>query len=438
MDIRSTVLKGVKWTTVSTIVLAVVAILKISILTRFLDKSAFGLVAIVTFILTFMELFNDMGISTAILHKQEISEKQYSSLYWTNLLFSGSLYVLVYLITPLVAAFYDQPILSDIMPLLGLNLVFTGIGRQFRVIKQKEMNFRTLAIVDIFAALSSLILALILAIQGKGIYSLVYSTVFQFFISNLFFVISGLRTHKVQLYCNFKIISDFLKIGIYQVGGQLANYFNRDLDVLIIGKIFSADILGGYSLAKQLVFRPFQIINPIIIKVASPALAKFQNDGIKLKENYLQLLNIVSSVNIMTYLLLLIFTPIVVMILYGEGYETIYMIVRILCIYMIFRSIGNPIGSLVVATGRTDLDFNWNIITLIVTPLAVFIGSIFGLEGVTYALCISMIFLYYPSWRFLVKKMVDISFLEYVKACFSPKVFFNIIYNLGTKRRVNI
>lgn len=418
MNIESKVTKGVKWTTVSTVVLAIVAILKISILTRYLDKSAFGLVAIVTFILTFMELFNDMGISTAILHKQEISEKQYSSLYWTNLMFSITLYGIVCLLAPLVASFYGQTTLKEIMPWLGLNLIFTGLGRQFRVIHQKGLDFKQLAIVDIVSALSSLGVALIFAIKGEGVFSLVYSTVFQFFVSNIFFLVTGLRKHKVMLYCNFGIISDFLKIGIYQVGGQLANYFNRDLDILIIGKIFSAEILGGYSLAKQLVFRPFQLINPIIIKVASPTLAKIQGDKLKLKFNYLKLLNIVSSVNIVTYLFMALFTPFIVTILYGGGYESIYTVVRLLCVYMIFRAIGNPIGSLVVATGRTDLDFKWNMITLVVTPMAVIVGSLFGIEGVAMSLTLAMVILYYPSWKYLVKEMIDVSFLEFLKKCF--------------------
>ena len=91
------------------------------------------------------------------------------------------------------------------------------------------------------------------------------------------YFIYGLKKYGLLLHFNYKETEPFLKIGIYQVGGQVVNYFNRDLDILIIGKFFSQDILGGYSLAKQLVSRPAQIINPILSKVASPALAKFQN-----------------------------------------------------------------------------------------------------------------------------------------------------------------
>lgn len=418
MNFSSKVFGGVKWTTAGTVIMALVAILKISILTRFLSKEDFGLVAIVTFVLTFMELFNDMGISTGILHKQKISQEEYSSLYWINLFFSVLLYIILCSITPLIVKFYHQEKLAEIIPILGLNLIFTGLGRQFRVIFQKELKFKFLALVDIFAALFSLLSALFFAINGLGVFALVYSTVIQFLISNLIFLFFNISKNKVKLYFRFSLVKDFLKIGVYQVGAQIANYFNRDLDILIIGKFFNPAILGGYSLAKQLVFRPFQLINPILVKVASPVLARFQNDINVLKSNYLKLLNLVSSLNILVYLCMIIFAPIIIKVLYGNDYSNIVVVTRLLCVYMIFRSIGNPVGSLVIATGRTDIDLTWNLITLIITPFSIWIGSYHGINGVAISLICSMILLYYPSWKFMISKMIPVGFTEYLKACF--------------------
>ena len=77
MSIKGKVILGLKWTTFSTLILALVTILKISILARFLEKSDFGLMALITFVLGFINLFSDMGLSTAILHKQKIKKKTY-------------------------------------------------------------------------------------------------------------------------------------------------------------------------------------------------------------------------------------------------------------------------------------------------------------------------------------------------------------------------
>ena len=94
-EIKKGVVSGIKWTSLGTIIIAVVAILKLSILARFLDKADFGLMALVTFVMGFMNLFNDMGLTSAILHKQNITDKQYASLYWLNIGFSIILYILL-------------------------------------------------------------------------------------------------------------------------------------------------------------------------------------------------------------------------------------------------------------------------------------------------------------------------------------------------------
>jgi len=425
MSIDKQVKTGVKWTTISTVVIAVVAILKISILTRFLDKSDFGLMALVTFVMGFMELFNDMGITSAILHKQGITKKQYASLYWINWIASIIMYLLLLVITPLVASFYEQSLLNTLIPLIGLNLILSAIGRQYKTIEQKNLLFNTISIIDIIGALLSLGLSVFLAIYGYGVFALVYSVVFQALFSNFSYFIIGLRKYGLLFHFKFHETKEFLKIGMYQVGGQVVNYFNRDLDILIIGKFFSADILGGYSLAKQLVFRPAQIINPIVVKVAAPALALMQKNIQELKSGYLKLINIVASVNIPVYAGIIIFAPWVVEILYGSGFDDIVILVRILSVYMMLRAIGNPVGSLVVATGRTDLDFMWNIVSLLVMPLFIYVGSLFSIVGVTISITLAMMVLYYPAWRLLVYRLTQASFKEYFLACF--KLNFNIV-----------
>ena len=83
---------------------------------------------------------------------------------------------------------------------------------------------------------------------------------------------------------------------------------------------------------------------------------------------------------------------------------------------MLFRAIGNPIGSLVIATGRTDLEFYWNLITLIIMPITVIIGAQFSLQGVAICLTIAMIIMLFPSWYFLVRRLLGATFKEYLFA----------------------
>lgn len=416
MSLKKQAITGTKWTTLSTVTLAIVSIIKLSVLSRFLDREDFGLMALVGVVIGFMTLFMDMGINTAILHVQDIKRKEYYSLYWLNFFFSIVLYALIALSAPFVAVFYGEPELEVLLYIMGFGLILSSIGRQFKTQERKALEFKFISLLDITSGMISLGVAIILAIYGYGVYALVYAMLAQFFISNVVLFFLGLKKYGLGLRFKIKETKRFLKIGIYQVGGQVVNYFNRDLDTLLIGKLLGTEVLGGYSLAKQLVFRPASIINPILTMVGAPSLALLQNDKIILARNYLKLVNIVSALNFMAYLGIVLFAPYIVSILYGSDFAYIYPIVQILSIYMFLRATSNPVGSLVIATGRTNLEFYWNIFSLFVMPASIYLGSFYGKEGVAWSLSIFMLASMYPFFKLVITKMIPVSFSEYIKA----------------------
>ncbi|WP_283642104.1 MOP flippase family protein [Croceibacter atlanticus] len=422
MNIKKEVYAGTKWTTLSTIVLSITAILKISILTRYLEKSEFGLMALVTFVMGFMTLFNDMGLKVAILHKQEITKEEYASLYWFNMLISILMFVLLLLVTPLVSSFYSQPLLKSLIPLIGVNLIISGIGSHFRFIEMKHLKFKAISVIDIISTVIAFGVAICLAVYDFGVYSLVYSLIVQFLISNISLLIIGIKKYGLKLRYKFNETKPFLGIGLYQVGAQTLNYFNRDLDILIIGKFFSADILGGYSLARELVRRPIGFILPIVNKVGAPTLSKFNKDTIGLKKYYLKMTNLLASFVIPMYLVIALFSYPLVYILYGKEFLGITFIVQILCVNMIFRVVGGNVGNLIIASGRTDLDLKWNALTLLIIPIFVLIGAYFNIEIVAIMITLSSIALFIPSYYYLIKRIINATLKEYVYAFFKVDV----------------
>lgn len=406
---------GIKWTTYATLIFMIVALLKTSILTRFLDISEFGLVSLVTFVLGFVNLFMDIGITSAILHKQDISKNEYSSLYWLNVSFSIIIIIILYLVSPFIAEFYNQPLLKNLIFIMSWSLMFSAIGGQFKTIRQKNLDFKYIAIAEIIGAITGLLLSIILAFLGYKIYSLILSTLWQYLLTNVIFFINDFKKHKF-LHFKLKETFPFLKIGIYQVGGQVINYFSKDLDLLLIGKFFGVEILGGYSLAKQLVLRPMSVINPIVSRIGAPILAKAQNDLPLLQKSYLKFFNLVSSINFLSYLFLGGFAYYIVLLLYGIDYVHITYIVQLLCVYMFLRSLNSTVGSLVIATGKTQYEFYWNLVVLITAPVPVYFGSQISIEMVVYAMIFTMFMLSIMSWKFLIYPLVKIDSKVYFTA----------------------
>ncbi|KQC34071.1 hypothetical protein AAU57_12565 [Nonlabens sp. YIK11] len=418
MTLRTKVISGAKWTTISTAILALCAILKISILTRYLDTEDFGLMALVTFVMGFMNLFNDFGLTVAILHVTKISKKVYSSLYWFNMFVGVVIFVFLWLITPLISIFYELPILNTLIPLIGVNLIISGIGKLFNIQERKNLNFKSISVIDVVGALISLAIAIYLAINGYGVYALVYSLIGQFLVTNIALFVIGIKKYGLTFHFKYLEVMPFVRIGLYQVGSQFVNYFNRDIDILIIGKFFSADVLGGYSLARELVKRPVSFISPILNMVGAPTLSKFNADAQKLKQYYLKMTNMLASLIIPMYVCIILFAYPIVYILYGPDLTNIVIIVQILSINMIMRTIGSNIGNLVIASGRTDIELRWNLAVLIVTPIFIIFGSLFNVQMVAIMVSLSSIVLFVPGYYLLTNKIISLTFREYFNAYF--------------------
>src|SRR5690606_37753066 len=126
MSLRKKALTGTAWTTGAMVTKVVVQVVRLSILTRLLEKSDFGLVAIVTVVLGFTQLFTDMGVSVALFSRNDLTIKQRSGLYWMSIILAFTMYVLLIAATPLVANFYRMPELGHLLPLMGLDLIISS------------------------------------------------------------------------------------------------------------------------------------------------------------------------------------------------------------------------------------------------------------------------------------------------------------------------
>lgn len=205
------------------------------------------------------------------------------------------------------------------------------------------------------------------------------------------------------------------------MGERTITYFNFQIDTLLIGKLLGVEALGIYTIAKQIIMKPALIFNPIITKVTFPMMAKIQDDIPRLKNIYLKTINYLSSVNFPIYAFIFIFAHDIVMIMFGEKWVEAVYIMQILSIWGAMRSTGNPVGSLLLARGKANWGFWWNFGMLFYVPVGIYVGSHWGLEGVSWALVLlSFPFGMIANWYFLVRNLCGTGFVEYHKEILIP------------------
>jgi len=427
MNLRKTAISGIKWSTVGRIGMALFQLLQVSILTRFLPKEAFGLVAMALFVVQFSNIFVDMGMTSAILHLQNATKNEYSSIYWLNIFISLILYGILAFGAPVISSFYKEPELHLLIPILGTNLLLMATGRQHRTIMLKQFQFKAIAITELSSYFFGLIAATILSIKGFGVYSLVYSTLLSSFISNGLFLIQNLRLNPINFHFRLYETKPFLKIGGFAMGSSLLDFFSREIDILIIGKMLGAENLGVYSLAKQIVMKLYTIVNPIVINVLSPILSAIQKERDKIKQYYLRVVYLLASFNFPIYLLIIVLSKEILTVLYGTDYSSGHLVLSFLAISYGINTISNPVGSLQIATGRTDLGFKWTILRVLVAPIIIFFASLVSINAVALCLALLSIVLLLPLWWMQLKPMANIQLKEYLKQFIKPYLLLLII-----------
>lgn len=448
MSLKTKAVGGVKWTAVSALTASISQLLLIAILARLLDKIDFGLIAISSFIIGFTQIFLDMGISNAIIHKQDVSNDQLNSLYWLNIFSGIIIFFVVFLTSGFIAKVYNEPKLQNIVNLTSTTFLIQPIGAQFDVLLRKELKFKSLAIRDVISKIIILLSGCVFGYLGFGVYSLVYSNIIGLSVSTILVFFIGIKVHKPKFHFVYSDIKPFLSFGVFQMGEKVMNYFNSQADNIIIGKFLGMEVLGTYNIAKNLVMRPAQIINPIITKVSFPVMAKVQNDIPKLKHIYLKSLRLMSSVNFPIFIFMSFFARDIVLTMFGNKWQDAISVLSILSIYSLIRSTGNPVGSLQLARGKADWGFYWNSILLIFVPLTIYVGSFWGVVGVCYAFLILQVILFPIGWKFMINRLCQANFGEYL-LCFlrplaialvaaSTSYFICLYFNIGSFYKVLI
>jgi lipopolysaccharide exporter len=424
VSLKSSAFSGVRWTTASSLSRAGLQFIQVLVLARLLTPHDFGLVAIVMAIMSFLQIFADMGVSYAIIYHRDITQEQLSSLYWLNVGASLFLAIMVAATSPLVASFYDQAEIQPLIILAALILLINSTGQQIRVLAEKELRFATLAKLEITGSVLGMIAAVIIALLNGGAFALLGGTAISAITVTTLMWIYLADGWKPTLVFHFQEIRIFLRFGAFMISNSLVNTFNSQIDVLLGGRILGVQPIGFFSLPRDLCLRIAGVINPITTRVGVPIIARSQDTLETLNRVYLSTIRMTASVNFPLYIILLLFPTEIVSLLFGSQWIESTPILSVLAAWGLVRSLVNsPIGMLLMGVGRPDLNFRWNFIMLLIFPPALWVGSHYGAIGLAFALLITTILTgVTPVWYFIARPICATGFLEYHKQIFIPLI----------------
>ncbi len=407
LSIKNKILRSLKWTVLSSAIVTLGSVVQLSVLTRVVSQSEFGLWAIANVFIGFAAAFIDVGVGGAIIHKQDITPRQLSTLYWINI-FAGVLFYLILLAcAPLIAWYYKNPALSAIVALSGLNLLFPTIGIQFKILLQKSFKMDVISKIDVCAFALNFMVSVVLSFRSFGVYALIYGNLAGSLTAALAYFFLGRSLHRPERYFNLREVDFFLRFGSFQLGERLINYAHEQFDVFFIARLCAPAQLGVYDVFKRLIKRPIFLINPIVTKISLPAMAYQQDKGQALGFIFQRSILYLCSINFPIYIFAFVAADPIIRMLFGPAWLEGAPVFRLLCAYFLLYSTGNPVGSLLIAKGKASWGFYWNLAILPLSALFIYAGSRQGITGVAAALLALQVLLIFFNYFFQVKPLIN-------------------------------
>lgn len=423
MSTKSAAISGGKWVTTSTAISTIFTFVQLAILARVLSPSVFGIVSVSTLIVNFFNLFGSLGFANSVIYKQESDKKVLSSLYILNITLGIILFLLIFFCTPLIVSYYKDERLRNVVRLASLYFLITYYGQMYLFLLQKNLQFKAIAIIDITASVISVVVTIALAYQGYEELSLILGQLVMVVVKVIMQIYCGRHLFTPALHLDFVIVKEHIKFGIYNIGEGIISFIQSNSDNIAVGGILGVKALGYYTVASQLTIFPVIRLNPIILQVAYPILAKMKEDSSQLKKSYLKILDLISYLNFPLLAGLFITAISIVPLIYGPGWEPTIDLMKIFVFVSIFTCLSHPLFTLAYSKGRPDLLFYLNLVTLVIKlPLLYLFGKQWGVIGIAYSYLVATFINMILSF-FIVQYLVGDFILDFFKNLFKPIIF---------------
>lgn len=382
MSLRKSALSGMFWTFVQQMSTQGITFVVSIILARLLLPEEFGLIALLSVFIALGNVIINSGLSQSLIRTENIEESDYSAVFYFNLLLSIIMYLIMYSIAPLVANFYNQELLTILLRVYCLVFIINSLSIIQFTRLTKELNFKRQMIISIPSLIISSIVGIVMALNGYGVWSLVWSA-----------IIKGVAlTIQCWIYMpwlpNFKFdlekIKYHLSFGYKLTLSGIINTLFQEIYTILIGKYFDPIQVGFYNRANTLRQLPVKNLAAVLSKVTYPLFSKIKDDDIKLKNAYKKIMQM--SVFIMAPVLLLMsaLAEPLFRFLLTEKWLPAVPYFQILC----FNGILYPVNSfnlnMLNVKGRSDLYLKLEILKKILATVIITISFQWGIYGLLY------------------------------------------------------
>jgi PST family polysaccharide transporter len=352
----------------------------VMVLARLLSPEDFGLVGMVTALTGTLSLFRDFGLSTASVQHETVTEEQISTLFWINIAVGALLAALASALAPMVAAFYHDSRLVGVTVVLAFGFLFNAAGVQHGARLQRELRFTATAVVGLVALFVSTGIGVVMAARGYGYWALVGMTVTGPLINTI--ALWATANWIPGLPCRNVGIRSMMRYGGTVTINGLVTYVAYNLEKVLLGRYWGAEVVGLYGRAYQLINIPTENLNSAVGEVAFSALARIQRDPGRVRSYFLKGYALVIGLTLPITLACALFADDLILVLLGPTWKHAGAIFSLLAPTILVFALINPLAWLLFSLGMVARSLR---IALVIAPVVItgyVIGLPYGPKGV--------------------------------------------------------
>lgn len=381
-------IRNIIWSGISILGQSGITFLSTVILARMLTPDDFGLIGIVTIFIAFAQIVVDSEMGGALLKKPTVTNADYSTLFYYNLVVSILIFLLLYFTAPLIADFYSEEALTDIIRIISLTIIIHAFRVTQRIMIFRDLNYKIYAIINLVSGIVSLGVAILIAMEGYGYWALVWMQI----------VLAVMHVVCMQIYNRFIPSLTFSResfryqfsFGISLLGSDTTRTIANNISTNIIGKISSMQFTGYYTQVGRITNFCQNSITTMMDQTIFPMMARMENP-LKVLNVYHRLLWILSAGLLLVTVLFLVFAELIIRIVLGEEWMSTTEIFRILAISIPPASIQILCRNVIKTLGDTKKIFYLETVKSAIVIATLLAAAFAGNIWVVWAIVVSQI-----------------------------------------------
>ena len=404
--------KGLFWGGVSSGVSQVLNLVFGIFLARMLSQSDYGMVGMLSIFSALAGVFQEGGFISALNRKKDVTHNDYNAVFWTSIIVSFTMYVLLFISAPYIASFYGVPKLSPLARYIFIGFFITSISVAPKAYLFRNMMVRENAIITFSSISASGVLALCMAYNGFAYWGIATQyTLYAAIVTILNFYFSHWRP---SFRVDFSPIREMFGFSSKLMITGVFNIINANVFSVVLGKMYTPHVVGDFTQANKWSNLGGSLIGGMLGGVAQPVFAKTNEDKERQKQVLRKLLRFTALISFPSMFGLALVSQEFIVILLTKKWLESANLMQFLCVGGAFAPLSAIFSNLLVSRGHSTTNM-WSIIMLCVVQLGVVvIAAPYGIIKMVVASVIINV-LWFFVWHYLTRVEVDIHIGEVIK-----------------------